>query len=47
MVISSKVALKNGLNKDSYNELVDKASIIARAEGLTAHAISVEKRKKD
>ena len=31
----------------SYNELLDKASILARAEGLTAHAISVEKRKKD
>lgn len=47
MVSSSKVAIKSGSNKDFYNELVDKTSLIARAEGLTAHAISVEKRKKD
>ncbi len=46
MVNSSKVALRSDSNKDLYNELVDKASLIARAEGLTAHAISVEKRKK-
>jgi histidinol dehydrogenase len=47
MISSSKVAIKSESNKDLYNELVDKTSVIARAEGLTAHAISVEKRKKD
>ena len=47
LVSSSKVSLKAGANKKLYNELLDTASIIARAEGLTAHAISVEKRKKD
>ena len=46
MISSTKVAIKTGYNRDTYNELVDKASILARAEGLTAHAISVEKRKK-
>ncbi len=44
---SSKVSIKSEFNKDLYNELVNKTSIIARAEGLTAHAISAEKRKKD
>ena len=47
MVSSTKVSLKTETNKDLYNQLIDKASVIARAEGLTAHAISVEKRKKD
>ena len=47
MISSSKVTIKSESNKDLYNELVDKTSVIARAEGLTAHAISVEKRKKD
>ena len=47
MISSSKVAIKSESNKDLYNELVDKTSVIARAEGLTAHAISAEKRKKD
>ena len=47
MISSTKVAIKPLTNKNSYNELVDKASLIARAEGLTAHAISAEKRKKD
>ncbi len=47
MVSSTKVSLKSHANKDLYNKLIDKASILARAEGLTAHAISVEKRKKD
>ena len=47
MVSSTKVSIKSEVNKGVYNELVDKASIIARAEGLTAHAISIEKRKKD
>jgi len=47
MISSTKVAIKTEDNKGMYNELIDKASIIARAEGLTAHAISVEKRKKN
>jgi len=47
MISSTKVAIKTEDNKGMYNELIDKASIIARAEGLTAHAISAEKRKKD
>ena len=47
IVSSSKVAINSKFNKDLYNELVDKTSLIARAEGLTAHAISAEKRKKD
>ena len=47
MVSSTKVTLKTEENKNLYNELLVNASIIARAEGLTAHAISVEKRKKD
>ena len=46
MVSSTKVSLKTKANKGLYNELIDQASVIARAEGLTAHAISVEKRKK-
>ena len=32
--------------KITFNELIDNTSLIARAEGLTAHAIAVEKRKK-
>ena len=47
MISWTKVAIKNEYNRDTYNELVHKASILARAEGLTAHAISVEKRKKN
>ena len=47
MVSSTKVTMKPTLNKGLYNELIDKTSILARAEGLTAHAISAEKRKKD
>ena len=47
IVSSSKVILNSERNKDSYNELVENTSIIARAEGLTAHAISAEKRRKD
>ncbi len=45
-ISSSKVAIKSESNKELYNELVNQTSVIARAEGLTAHAISVEKRKK-
>ena len=47
LISSSKVAIKSGSNKGLYNKLAEKTSLIARAEGLTAHAISVEKRKKD
>jgi len=47
IISSTRVAIKTEANKGMYNELIDKASIIARAEGLTAHAISAEKRKKD
>ena len=47
LISSSKVSIKSESNKSLYNEMVDKTSLIARAEGLTAHAISVEKRKKD
>ena len=47
LISSSKVAIKSESNTDLYNKLVENTSIIARAEGLTAHAISVEKRKKD
>ena len=47
LISSSKVTIKSESNKGLYNEFVDKTSLIARAEGLTAHAISVEKRKKD
>ena len=47
MVSSTKVAINTEINRSMYNELVNNASVIARAEGLTAHAISAEKRKKD
>ena len=47
MVNSTKVTINRDDRKNLYNELINKASILARAEGLTAHAISVEKRKKD
>ena len=47
LISSSKVAIKSESNRDLYNEFVEKTSLIARAEGLTAHAISAEKRKKD
>ena len=47
LISSSKVAIKSESNKGLYNKLVEKTSLIARAEGLIAHAISVEKRKKD
>ena len=47
IISSTKVSIKTEVDNNYYNELLDKASILARAEGLTAHAISVEKRKKD
>ena len=46
LISSSTVSINPENNINSYNELVENASIIARAEGLTAHAISIEKRKK-
>ena len=46
MVSSTKVGIKSELNKDLYNQFIHKTSVLARAEGLTAHAISAEKRKK-
>ena len=47
MVSSTKVGIRSQANKALYNKFIDTASIIARAEGLTAHAISAEKRKKN
>ena len=47
MVSSTKISIESRNNKDLYNKLIDKTSILARAEGLTAHAISAEKRKID
>tara|TARA_Y100001970_G_scaffold248719_1_gene318548 strand:- start:718 stop:2010 length:1293 start_codon:yes stop_codon:yes gene_type:complete len=47
IISSTKVNIKSHNDKDQYNKLIDKTSVLARAEGLTAHAISVEKRKKD
>ena len=47
MISSTRVVIKSKANQELYNELIDKASILARAEGLTAHAISAEKRKKN
>lgn len=46
IVSSTKVTLQTKAEKGKYNELIDNTSLIARAEGLTAHATSVEKRKK-
>ena len=46
LISSSMVSINPENNINSYNKLVENASIIARAEGLTAHAISIEKRKK-
>ena len=46
LISSSTVSINPENNINSYNKLVENASIIARAEGLTAHAISIEKRKK-
>tara|TARA_B100000686_G_C16801618_1_gene986473 strand:- start:2080 stop:3372 length:1293 start_codon:yes stop_codon:yes gene_type:complete len=46
LISSSMVSINPENNINLYNKLVENASIIARAEGLTAHAISIEKRKK-
>ena len=46
IVSSTKVNMQIQNEKITFNELIDNTSLIARAEGLTAHAIAVEKRKK-
>ena len=46
IVYSSFVDLSNSPEPKNYDELVRNTSILARAEGLTAHAISAEIRKK-
>ena len=46
IVSSTKVNMQIQTEKITFNELIDNTSLIARAEGLTAHAIAVEKRKK-
>jgi len=46
IVYSSFVDLGNSTEPENYDELVRNTSILARAEGLTAHAISAEIRKK-
>jgi len=46
IVYSSFVDLSNSTEPENYDELVRNTSILARAEGLTAHAISAEIRKK-
>jgi histidinol dehydrogenase len=46
IVHSSFINLDESSKLDEYDELVKNTSILARAEGLTAHAISAEIRKK-
>ena len=46
LVKSSFVNLKSSRKKSTYNELIDKAFILAEAEGLSAHAKSLIKRRK-
>ena len=46
IVRSSVINLGENSELQEYNELVKNTSILARAEGLTAHAISAEIRKK-
>ena len=46
LVKSSFVNLKSSRKKSTYNELIDKALILAEAEGLSAHAKSLIKRRK-
>ena len=46
IVYSSFVDLSKSPEPENYNELIRNTSILARAEGLTAHAISAEIRKK-
>ena len=46
LVKSSFVNLKSSRKKSTYNELIDKAFILAEAEGLSARAKSLIKRRK-
>ena len=46
MVKSTFIELGNSQNKSFYNELIKNASILAEAEGLSAHALSLLKRRK-
>ena len=46
IVHSSFINLDESSKLDEYDDLVKNTSILARAEGLTAHAISAEIRKK-
>ena len=46
IVSSTKVNMQIQTEKVKFNELINNTSLIARAEGLTAHAIAAEKRKK-
>ena len=46
LIKSSFVNLKSSRKKSTYNELIDKAFILAEAEGLSAHAKSLIKRRK-
>ena len=47
IVSYSYVALDKANNPDRFKEYIDHTSIIARAEGLSAHAIAAEKRLKN
>jgi histidinol dehydrogenase len=47
IVHSSFINLGESSNPEEYDELVKNTSILARAEGLTAHAISAEIRRKE
>ncbi len=46
LVHSSFVKLSSDSKIDDYDKFITNTSILARAEGLTAHAISAEIRKK-
>ena len=46
MVKSTFIELGNIQNKSFYNELIKNASILAEAEGLSAHSLSLLKRRK-
>ena len=45
LVKSSLVILNKEKNPGKYQELIEHASVLARAEGLTAHDLSLKKRK--
>ena len=46
MVKSTFIELGNSQNKSFYNDLIKNASILAEAEGLSAHSLSLLKRRK-